>query len=55
MFISDIENLKDVIQDSNLNFLIGSGASVPFFSTLGSIETWLKTSCLFGLIRITTL
>lgn len=41
MFIDNIEKLKDVIQDSNLNFLIGSGASVPFFSTLGSIETWL--------------
>lgn len=37
----DIEKLKDTIQDCNLNFLIGSGLSVPFFSTLGNIETLL--------------
>ncbi len=41
MFEKNIEKLKDVLQDSNLNFLIGSGASVPFFSTLGNIENWL--------------
>lgn len=37
----DIEKLKDTIQDCNLNFLIGSGLSVPFFSTLGNIEILL--------------
>lgn len=37
----DIEVLKDTLQDCNLNFLIGSGLSVPFFSTLGNIELML--------------
>lgn len=37
----DIEKLKDTIQDCNLNFLIGSGLSVPFFSTLSNIELLL--------------
>ena len=37
----DIDILKDVIQDTNLNFLIGSGASYPLFNTLGNIEKWL--------------
>lgn len=37
----DIERFKDTIQDSNLNFLVGSGLSVPYFSTLGNIEILL--------------
>lgn len=37
----EIEKLKNTIQDSNINFLIGSGMSVPFFSTLGNIELLL--------------
>jgi hypothetical protein len=37
----DIDKLKNIIQDSNLNFLVGSGLSVPFFSTLGNIELLL--------------
>jgi hypothetical protein len=37
----EIEKLKDTIQDCNLNFLVGSGLSVPFFSTLGNIEQLL--------------
>lgn len=37
----DIEELKNIIQDCNLNFLIGSGLSVPYFSTLGNIELLL--------------
>ncbi|MCB0476751.1 MAG: hypothetical protein KDC84_01215 [Crocinitomicaceae bacterium] len=41
MIEGNFEKIKDVIQDSNLNFLIGSGASVPFFDTLGNIENWL--------------
>lgn len=41
VFINDIDKIKDIIQDSNLNFLIGSGASVPYFDTLGNIELWL--------------
>jgi len=36
-----IEKLKDVIQDCNLNFLIGSGLSRPFLPTLGNIEALL--------------
>lgn len=35
------EELKDTIQDCNLNFLIGSGLSVPYFSTLGNVELLL--------------
>lgn len=37
----DIEKLKNTIQDCNLNFLIGSGLSVPYFTTLGNIELLL--------------
>lgn len=35
------ERLKDVIQDCNLNFLLGSGLSSPYLRTLGSIEVLL--------------
>jgi hypothetical protein len=41
IFITDLDKIKDTIQDSNLNFLIGSGASVPYFKTLGNVENWL--------------
>lgn len=37
----NIKELTYYIQSANINFLIGSGASRPFLSTLGSIETWL--------------
>tara|TARA_Y100000589_G_scaffold330539_1_gene380494 strand:+ start:926 stop:2047 length:1122 start_codon:yes stop_codon:yes gene_type:complete len=37
----DIEQYKNTIQDCNLNFLVGSGMSVPYFSTLGNIEVLL--------------
>jgi SIR2-like domain len=33
--------LKDIIQDCNLNFLIGSGLSCPFLTTLGNVEILL--------------
>lgn len=36
-----IDNFKNIIQDCNISFLIGSGLSVPFMKTLGGIETWL--------------
>jgi hypothetical protein len=36
-----IEKITDAIQSSNLNFLIGSGLSMPFIPTLGNIETLL--------------
>ncbi|AQX49506.1 SIR2 family protein [Elizabethkingia anophelis] len=35
------DNFKNIIQDCNISFLIGSGLSVPFMETLGGIETWL--------------
>lgn len=37
----DVEKLKETIQDCNLNFLIGSGLSVPFFPTLANTEVLL--------------
>ncbi len=40
-FIDRIDNFKNIIQDCNISFLIGSGLSVPFMGTLGGIETWL--------------
>ena len=35
------DQTKDIIQDCNINFLIGSGLSCPFLKTLGSIEVLL--------------
>ncbi len=40
----NIEKLKDIIQDSNINFLIGSGMSADYLRTLGSIEVLLTES-----------
>jgi len=37
----DKNKLKDVLQDSNISFLIGSGLSTPFLSSLGGIEDLL--------------
>ncbi len=36
-----IDYLKDLIQSCNINFLIGSGTSNPYLSTLGNIEILL--------------
>jgi hypothetical protein len=36
-----IEKLKDIIQDCNINFLLGSGMSAEYLNTLGSIEALL--------------
>lgn len=36
-----IEKLKAFIQSANINFLLGSGLSCPYLSTLGNIERWL--------------
>ncbi len=36
-----LEHIKDLIQSCNLNFLIGSGTSNPYLSTLGNIEAIL--------------
>lgn len=37
----ELNKLKDVVQDGNINFLIGSGLSLPFLSSLGNIEDLL--------------
>lgn len=37
----DIKQFKNIIQSSHINFLFGSGLSVPYLKTLGNIETWL--------------
>ena len=39
-----VERIKNVVQDGNLNFLLGSGLSRPFLATLGNIES-LLTEC----------
>ncbi len=36
------DKIKDIIQDCNINFLMGSGLSSPYLKTLGSIETLLS-------------
>lgn len=44
VYLADENNknhIKFVFQDCNINFLIGSGLSTPFFGTLGKIEEWL--------------
>ncbi len=38
----ELNHQKSIFQDCNINFLIGSGLSSPFFGTLGNIETWLE-------------
>ena len=40
-FENELINWKNLFQDCNINFLIGSGLSNPFFGTLGQIEIWL--------------
>lgn len=40
-FETKLKSWINIIQDCNLNFLIGSGLSNPFFGTLGKIEVWL--------------
>jgi len=35
------DQIKDTIQDCNINFLVGSGLSFPFLKTLGNIESLL--------------
>ncbi|MDD5596464.1 MAG: SIR2 family protein [Victivallaceae bacterium] len=36
------DKIKNIIQDSNINFLIGSGLSAPYLSILGNIEKLLS-------------
>ena len=35
------DDLKETVQDCNLNFLLGSGLSCPFLTTLGNLESLL--------------
>lgn len=44
MEIFKIDQLKNLIQSAHVNFLIGSGLSNPFLSTLGSIEILLTAA-----------
>jgi len=37
----NIDKLKNIVQDCNINFLFGSGMSAPYLNVLGSIETFL--------------
>ena len=37
----DIEKLKNIVQDCNINFLFGSGMSASYLKVLGSIEVLL--------------
>ena len=32
--------LKDIVQDCNINFLTGAGLSTPYLSLLGQVEKW---------------
>src|SRR6266404_7076477 len=36
-----LDRIRDAVEISNLNFLIGSGLSSPYLKTLGQIETLL--------------
>ncbi len=36
--ILNMNELKDILQDGNVNFLFGSGMSYPYFPTLGRVE-----------------
>lgn len=41
---NQIKRVKDIIQSSNLNFLLGSGLSTPFLPLLNDIETRLDNA-----------
>ncbi len=41
MNILNLNQMLHLIESGNINFLIGSGVSKPFLSTLGNIEKWL--------------
>lgn len=36
-----VDELRDIVQDAHLNFLLGAGASAGLFKPLGDIEDWL--------------
>lgn len=41
MNIVNLNNMRDAVQSSHVNFLFGSGCSRPYLGTLGNIEKWL--------------
>lgn len=41
MNIVNLNNLRNAVQSSHVNFLFGSGCSRPYLGTLGNIEKWL--------------
>ena len=36
-----VEELRDIVQDAHLNFLLGAGASADLLEPLGAVEEWL--------------
>lgn len=36
-----VEELRDIVQDAHLSFLLGAGASADLFKPLGDVENWL--------------
>lgn len=36
-----VEELRDIVQDAHLSFLLGAGASAELFEPLGDVENWL--------------
>ena len=44
MKIYQLDQLKNLVQSCHVNFLFGSGLSVPFLSTLQSIEKLLTAA-----------
>ncbi|WP_423488734.1 hypothetical protein [Mycobacteroides sp. PCS013] len=37
----NVEELRDIVQDAHLSFLLGAGASADLFEPLGDVENWL--------------
>jgi hypothetical protein len=46
-----IENIPNLLVEKNINFLIGSGASFPYFPVLGNLEDLLSTPTLQPSVR----
>lgn len=52
MNIVNLNNLRNAVQSSHVNFLFGSGCSRPYLGTLGNIEKWLTELGIFQKIVI---
>ncbi|MGO2933635.1 hypothetical protein [Microbacterium sp.] len=50
-----VEELRDIVQDAHLNFLLGAGASADLFKPLGDVEDWLTYLAQNSVIPATTL